>query len=73
MGNLLEQSVLLETNDCFSYGCAAAIQLLADNVLADLLAWFQIKLQNGPLEPVVYLPERTLSKIVYVMCRVERC
>ena len=73
VGNLLDQSIVLKTDDRFPDGRATAIQLLADEILANFLPWFQIKLQNGPLEPIIYLPEIAFPKIVQTMCRSDRC
>lgn len=68
VGNLLKQPILLKPDDCFPDGSTAAIQLLADNILANLLARFEIEFQDGPLEPIVYLPERAFSKAIYARC-----
>ena len=68
MGDLFQQPILLKTDDGFPDGRTAAIQLFADNIIANLLARLHIELQDGPFEPVVYLSERTLPKIIHAMC-----
>jgi hypothetical protein len=73
MGNFFEESIVLETDDRFPDGRTTAIQLLADDILADFLPRFQIKLQNGPLEPIINLPEIALPKIIQAMYRSDRC